>query len=251
MADFEKYNDEIWVFLSHSNKDFDKVRILRNKMEERGMRPLMFFLKCLDSAPETFELLKREIDVRPRFFLCDSKNSRSSEWVQREVEYIKSKNRQFITVDLDDMESLDKKIQEMISRSQVYFSYSRKDYPIVEKLSEALQKLGFRVLELENLLSYNFERALINIIEEACENGYVIYIISKNSGRSEWIKREIDHTIRMGGYVIPVVIDYAWEELHQSAVSHLNAINIDTCNLEESINDFCDRMLQIDRQRNK
>lgn len=30
MADFEKNNDEMWVFLSYSNKDFDKVRILRN-----------------------------------------------------------------------------------------------------------------------------------------------------------------------------------------------------------------------------
>ena len=115
-ADFEKYNEEIWVFLSHSNKDYEQVRLLRNMMEEKGLRPLMFFLKCLESDPEIFELIKREIDVRPRFFLCDSKNAQNSVWVQREVDYIKSKNRQYITVDLNDPDSFEKQILEIKSR---------------------------------------------------------------------------------------------------------------------------------------
>lgn len=46
MAD--NINNGIWVFLSHSNKDYDKVRTVRNILEEHGFRPLMFFLKCLD-----------------------------------------------------------------------------------------------------------------------------------------------------------------------------------------------------------
>ena len=90
MAPFQP-NDELWVFLSHSNNDYEQVRCLRNIMEEKGMRPLMFFLKCLDEEPEIFNLIKREIDVRPRFILCDSENAQKSEWVQKEVEYIKSK----------------------------------------------------------------------------------------------------------------------------------------------------------------
>jgi hypothetical protein len=36
-----------WIFLSHSNKDFEKVREIRNDLEQLGHRPLMFFLKCL------------------------------------------------------------------------------------------------------------------------------------------------------------------------------------------------------------
>ncbi len=79
----QSQNDDIWVFLSHSNEDFSEVRKLRNIMEEHGLRPLMFFLKCLDSDPEIFDLIKREIDVRPRFFLCSSKNAALSKWVQR------------------------------------------------------------------------------------------------------------------------------------------------------------------------
>lgn len=31
---------EIWIFLSHSNKDFAKVRLIKNYLEERSCRPL-------------------------------------------------------------------------------------------------------------------------------------------------------------------------------------------------------------------
>ena len=29
-------NNAIWVFLSHSNKDFEKVRVVRNLLEEQN-----------------------------------------------------------------------------------------------------------------------------------------------------------------------------------------------------------------------
>ena len=45
-------NDDLWIFVSHSTKDFEKVRKLRNMMEEIGMRPLLFYLKCLKDKPE-------------------------------------------------------------------------------------------------------------------------------------------------------------------------------------------------------
>ena len=81
-------NKEIWIFLSHSSADFDKVRLIRNYLEEKSFRPLMFYLKCLDSDEETYNLITREIDVRTRFILCDSENARASEWVKREMDYI-------------------------------------------------------------------------------------------------------------------------------------------------------------------
>lgn len=42
----------IWVFLSHSNKDNEKVRQVRNILEQQGDRPLMFFLNCLNDDNE-------------------------------------------------------------------------------------------------------------------------------------------------------------------------------------------------------
>lgn len=94
-------NNEIWVFLSHSNRDFEKVRRVRDMLENMHMRPLMFFLNCLKDDEEIDSLIKREIDCRTRFILCDSKEARKSKWVRKEVEYIKSKDRILEIIDLD------------------------------------------------------------------------------------------------------------------------------------------------------
>ena len=60
-----------WVFVPHSNKDFDKMVKVRNKLEAFQYKPLVFFLKCLEDDKEIFELIKREIKARDRFILCD------------------------------------------------------------------------------------------------------------------------------------------------------------------------------------
>ncbi len=78
-----------WIFLSHSNKDFDQVRELRSILEEKEHHPLMFFLKCLSDEDEIDDLIRREIEVRSWFILCDSENARNSAWVQQEIEIIK------------------------------------------------------------------------------------------------------------------------------------------------------------------
>lgn len=53
-----------WIFISHSHLDIDIVRKIRNKLEDRGFEPLMFFLKCLNDDNEIESLIKREINER-------------------------------------------------------------------------------------------------------------------------------------------------------------------------------------------
>ena len=86
---------EIWIFLSHSSEDFNKVRKIRNYLEEKSYRPLMFYLKCLESDEEIYDLITREIDVRTRFILCDSENARCSDWVKKNGLYLQSKSSTF------------------------------------------------------------------------------------------------------------------------------------------------------------
>lgn len=87
---------KIWIFLSHSSEDFNKVRKIRNYLEEKSYRPLMFYLKCLESDEEIYDLITREIDVRTRFVLCDSENARCSDWVKkRNGLYLQSKSSTF------------------------------------------------------------------------------------------------------------------------------------------------------------
>ena len=88
--------DNTYVFLSHSHHDFDKVCRLRNLLEAEGFKPLIFFLKAFEKPeyePMLKPILKEEIDQRQRFILCRSENSRNSDWVKFEEDYIKSKQR--------------------------------------------------------------------------------------------------------------------------------------------------------------
>lgn len=249
---FEENNDYIWVFLSHSNKDYETVRNLRNMMEERGMRPLMFLLKCLDSEPEIFELLKREIDARPRFILCDSTNARESEWVQKEVEYIKSKSRQYITVDLNCPETFVRKIEELKSRSQVFLSYSNNDAYIAEELGKQLQSKGFAVFNAKYDLvpGYSYDESIENAISHACKNGYFIPIISENYLKSRWCIGEFDKAVKLNAYVVPCMVNepYVFSEI-PGHVFHQGIISTDS-SFKTSIKEFCDGLVKRDLVRN-
>ena len=141
----DNYNDEIWVFLSHSHKDYEKVLKVRNLLEKDSFRPIMFFLRCLEDEDEVDNLIKREIDSRKRFILCDSENARESKWVQREVEYIKSRDRVFETVNLDDsIENIAETLLRFRIRSTVYIKgYSSGN--LATYLYNALKKEEFRV----------------------------------------------------------------------------------------------------------
>ena len=41
----------------------------------------MFFLKCLNDHAELHDLIRREIEARTGFLLCDSQAARQSRWV--------------------------------------------------------------------------------------------------------------------------------------------------------------------------
>jgi hypothetical protein len=53
-----------WIFVSHSDKDIGKVREIRNELEKRGHKPIIFYLKCVeDNSAPLPDLLGREIAV--------------------------------------------------------------------------------------------------------------------------------------------------------------------------------------------
>ena len=253
---FEQNNSDIWVFLSHSNKDYELVREVRNKMEEQGMRPLMFFLKCLDDEPEIFDLLKREIDVRPRFILCDSENAQASEWVQKEVEYIKSKNRQYLTIDLSKPETFAEKVSEMKRRSKVYIANSRKDDLIAAAIKSVLHKRGFIVYswedyEVDHYTSFSLQENLINNIVEICKEGYFIPILTENFC-GEWLREELKIALEASpSSIIPFINNdenNPWTELFKKTDLKITNSND---NLQDSIEEFCEYLVQEDLKRNK
>ena len=81
-----------WIFVSHSHRDLSKVRQVRDLLEARGHNALLFFLKSLGDDDEIDDLIRREIEARTWFILCESDNARTSTWVKRELQIIKNSN---------------------------------------------------------------------------------------------------------------------------------------------------------------
>jgi len=83
-----------WIFVSHSSEDLPQVRKVRNYLEERDASPLLFYLKALTDPQEFWPLIKREIQTRNFFLLCESQNAENSTWVQRERAAVEEARRQ-------------------------------------------------------------------------------------------------------------------------------------------------------------
>ena len=91
-----------YIFFSHSQKDIEKVRQVRDYLESRNCEPILFNLKCLTDSDELTGLVKREIEARNWFLCLDSANAEASARVRAEVSYAKDtlKKRVF-RVELD------------------------------------------------------------------------------------------------------------------------------------------------------
>lgn len=202
---------EIWIFLSHSNKDFEKVRFIRNYLEEHSCRPLMFYLKCLSNDDEIDNLIKREIDCRTRFIICDSENSKESKWVQSEVAYIKSQLRSYDIIDLGkDEEEIKKHLDKIIKNTQIYLSHSRNDAKLVRAVYSHIRKCDLRCFfdaEYEFNHGYSFQEQLNNAIDLAKDFGFVVFFASEQSFSSKWVIYELQYAVDRGAKILILLLD--------------------------------------------
>ncbi len=229
-------NNEIWVFLSHSNKDYEKVVKVRDLLEKNSFRPLMFFLKCLNDDEEIDDLIKREIDSRGRFILCDSANARNSEWVQREVEYIKSKRRVYQTIDIDaSVDEIAKAVAGFKKRSTVYVSYAHADQNLYDQLASMLRSdWDFAVFDPSRLpTGIDYAKAIESTMDNAMETGMIFFLITEAFVASEFCVKELLYVLEMthdnNVHNIVILMD---ERLSQSVLPHLPSTKkIPICNI--------------------
>lgn len=194
----EDDKQEIWVFLSHSNKDYEKVIKVRDLLEKNSFRPLMFFLKCLTDDDEIDDLIKREIDSRGRFILCDSENARNSDWVKREIEYIQSKQRVYQTIDIDaPVEKIAEDVLEFKKKSTVYISYTHNDEGVYDQLSSMLRKdWDFAVFDPKQMPNgSSFADTLSATMDKAIASGMIIFIITESFVKSPWCLKELSYVL--------------------------------------------------------
>lgn len=202
---------EIWIFLSHSSEDFDKVRKIRNYLEEKSFRPLMFYLKCLESEEEIYDLITREIDVRTRFILCDSENARASDWVKKEMNYISSQNppRSFLRIDLSNSDDIiHRQLDSYVNQMNIYISCTRNQNDLFRRIRLRLNKYDLNVLpDFEHLGGVDYAQELEKQISHAANNGYYIFLYSKDISNNSWVSKEFRIADRMGANVILITLD--------------------------------------------
>lgn len=228
----ERENKEIWIFLSHSNHDYEKVRKVRNMLEEQDLRPIMFFLKCLNDDDEIDDLIKREIDCRTRFILCDSENARQSKWVQKEINYIQEQQKPIERIDLSKSDTdILAQLTEVRRKSKLFISYAQEDRDLTVQIKQRLSKYDYDVfVDFDNLMpGSSFADTIKNAIDGAVYNGYIIAILTKEGIKSQWVSKEIEYARNFDAMrnintqsVIPIVIGNEIPEI----CSGLNCIKI-------------------------
>lgn len=205
-----------WIFISHSSKDFAKVRRVRNKLEETGHKPILFFLKCFDDDFEAaFRLIKQEIDARDWFMLCSSENAKKSKPVQREVEYIKNKKGKiYEEIDLrDPWEKQKEKIDSLARRSTIFISSHSKDAPIARKIADRLKKEGFGVFYPDYSIEpgEDWMRRIESEIRYAVNKGIFLVLLSSDSIQFQWVKYEVNSALKLSieldkSNIFPIII---------------------------------------------
>ena len=179
--------EHTWVFLSHSNEDFEKLRMVRNRLEELNFRPLLFFLKCLEDDKEISDLIKREIEARERFILCRSKFSEKSKWVKQEVAYVESLKRPYEIIDLDAPEqTIEEGIMQFNRRSTIYL-WSKEDC-VVKEVKAYSELKAFKVIQLNESNCWNvqeFQLAQSDGLNGIVEGAYFIVLQSPDMTAQE------------------------------------------------------------------
>ena len=229
--------DGAWIFLSHSTQDWTAVREVRNVLESRGHRPLVFFLKCLSDHTELHDLIRREIEARTWFLLCDSQAARQSRWVREEMDLIRSLRGKYSeTVNLDlPLASQLERIDALCRRATVYVSYTRDETKVqAGQLIDALKSHDYHLRGLEWELDVNnVQGSIQRQIDDALAHGFVVLLLSPLSAKKAFVRAEIEYAVAKAakdrtGLVVPVMFGNPDETLagfSPSTQAQLRSIN--------------------------
>jgi hypothetical protein len=170
----------------------------------------MFYLKCLSNDDEIDNLIKREIDCRTRFIICDSENSKESKWVQSEVAYIKSQLRSYDIIDLGkDEEEINRQLDKIIKNTQIFLSYSRSDAEFVSVVYSHVRKYDLRCYyeEKEFVATKNYQEQVNNAIDLAKDFGFVVFFASEQSVATKWVTYELQYAVDRGAKMLILLLD--------------------------------------------
>lgn len=191
----------ITIFLSHSSKDFPKIREIRSILEALDYEPLAFCFHCLDDDNQELEdFLKREIDARHIFLYCKSENAEKSPWVRKELDYIKqSKKRytRYYELDIDkplkdNLPSLLMLLSEIIHQNTLYVSVASKDMELSNNITSIFNKAGYNAKKYNDHTSQEYERSGRHDLLSAIKNGIFVGVITYAYLKSMYCMAELE-----------------------------------------------------------
>ncbi|HHB94680.1 MAG TPA: toll/interleukin-1 receptor domain-containing protein [Campylobacterales bacterium] len=232
-----------WVFISHSSKDYEDVKIVRNYLEDNGFSALMFYLKSLENPKRrklTQKLINWEIEERNIFVFCQSKFSKTSKWVQDEIAYVKSfPEKIYVEIDMDKLKyekcTQLSKLDILMQKSTLFLSYSSKDKYFIMKIYDYLKSEGFKIwMDNESIkIGENIVEKINQALIESSKNGHILLFISKNYLESSWCEKEMKIALSLAigknASVLPIIID---EYVDISELPILNSIKSFRVNIE-------------------
>ena len=206
-------NEGSWIFISHSSKDIEKIRLIRNEFEKWGQNPLAFHLKCLNTDTTEnekflFDLIKKEIEARNWFVYCESDSAQNSKYVQLEREYVEKIGKiQIWRLDLSrPIDEIMLEIRAICTRLQVFLSYARKDYDgFIHDLIIELKDKDFSVWDEGNISPNSAFVSIYDTIESISKKGFFFGIITENSLDSKYVWRELEAAKRNNAEIIILI----------------------------------------------
>lgn len=202
-----------WVFVSHASSDLQRVREVRNYLEEQGASPLLFHLRALEGPEEFWPLIEREIGARNFFLYCQSVNADNSTWVQRERRAVDSIRRlrpiRVGSINVEQKTLNTDELDRFVADLRAFVCYSWKDRERIKPFITAMRSIGIDVFTgIESVASGQPWSAMIKRkIEEVSGKGWILNFHSHSSAESQSVQDEIQWAKMKGGKLVLVRLD--------------------------------------------
>jgi hypothetical protein len=226
------FANEPWIFVSYSNHDLAKARLIRNRLEELQSEPILFFLKGLSPAdePELKALIHKEIEARDFFLLLDSHSAQASRWVQEENAYREAQKKTlFLKLDLDSFaleneaghaelpcsisNAISERVMTLKGLMTIYPLYAPgDDAGLVKRFRQALAKHGIRLSDYDgetdllqtDLLPGSFFDQISSII---AASKIALCFITPGFLHSRFCQQDLHQAERYRKNIIPIFVD--------------------------------------------
>ena len=254
-----------YFFISHSHLDIEKVRIIRNVIEETFFyEPILFFLKCLSDENELQDLIRREIGERIWFVYCKSENAERSKYVQQEREYLQKlldsgKRINVLEIELDKFEIWDKDCHDYIRKqiayhirtSKIFISYSHADAHVAREMRAELTERGFSVwMDTDMAAGASYAETIVSKIKEnSYKDGVFLFLMTPQSSNNMLMQHEMRCAIDCGAMIVPVYLtDETSEAIDGNAQFYLPNVKSYTA-ARKDVKSVCDKIIDGLRKR--